>query len=311
MRSLVPLSLALLVLTAAAQTPSTPNSPNQIANPQPTTSTSPAAKTTETATTEPYDPVMDVPPLPKGKATLVGGTVRKIDRLRNRVTVEAFGGHSMKIGFDERTHIYRDGAETTQLGIQPGDRVYVDTLLDKTQVFAKNIRVVTALTPANANGQLIGYDPRTGMVAMRDRLSKQPVRFQVGQNTVITRMDKPGSVSDLQPNALVAVKFAPGGANRGTATEIAIVAPPGQAFQFAGTITHLDFKSGIVAINNHTDDKTYDINFTPGLFRDSGMALGKEANIVAVFEGTGYRAQTIKVVEQPAANPDAYKDQQK
>src|SRR5579859_4479980 len=101
MRSLVPLSLALLVMTAAAQTPSTPNSPNQIANPQPTKSTSPAAKTTETAATEPYDPVMDVPPLPKGKATLIGGTVRKIDRLRNRVTVEAFGGHSMKVGFDE------------------------------------------------------------------------------------------------------------------------------------------------------------------------------------------------------------------
>ncbi len=323
MRSLVLASLVLFAIAAAAQMTQTPQSPNQVTK-QPTTPAAstptittlagpetPTAPGTTSETTSESDSVMDVPPLPKGNATLIGGTVRKIDRIRDRVQVQAFGGHTMTVGFDERTHIFRDGVETTQLGIHPGDRVYVDTLLDKTHILAKNIRVVTSLKPANADGQLLAYDPRTGTVSMRDRLTTQPVRFQVGPNTIIKRMDQPGSVADLQPNALATIHFAPGAANRGVATEIDIVAPPGQAFQFAGTITHLDMRTDIVSVHNRTDDRTYDIHFSPAEFRDTPLALGKEANIVAVFEGTGYRAKTIHITEAPAPNPDSYKDQQK
>ena len=36
----------------------------------------------------------------------------------------------MKKAYDKRTHVYRDGVETTQLGIRKGDRAYVDTMLD-------------------------------------------------------------------------------------------------------------------------------------------------------------------------------------
>jgi hypothetical protein len=322
MRSLVLASLVLFAIAAAAQMTQTPQSPDQIPK-QPTqpAATTPATPTITTpanlagtpenggGSTDTDISLMDVPPMPKGKATLIGGTVRKIDRIRDRVQVQPFGGHTMTIGFDERTHIYRDGVETTQLGIHPGDRVYVDTLLDKTHILAKNIRVVTSLQPANANGQVIAYNPRTGTLDMRDRLSTQPVRFQVGPNTIIKRLDQPGSVADLQPNALAVIHFAPGAANRGVATEVDIVAPPGQAFQFAGTITHLDMRTDIISIHNRTDDKTYDISFSPALFRDTPLAIGKEASIVAVFEGTGYRAKTIQLVEAPQSNPDAYKDQ--
>src|SRR5512142_1235305 len=68
------------------------------------------------------DPLFDVPPLPEGKVSLVGGTVAKVDRVRNKLAVNVFGGGKMEISFDERSHIYRDGVETTQLGIRKGDR---------------------------------------------------------------------------------------------------------------------------------------------------------------------------------------------
>ncbi len=77
------------------------------------------------------DPLLDTPPLPKGKPTLIGGTATKVDRVRNRVTVEPFGAkNKTPIFIDERSHIYRNGVETTVMGIKKGDRVYFDTMLD-------------------------------------------------------------------------------------------------------------------------------------------------------------------------------------
>ena len=123
-------------------------SPNSNANPSNSGASAPNNENPSMAAgdvldrqSNPGDPLLDVPPLPKGKATLVGGRVGKIDPIRNRITVEPFGGgDKMKVFFDERTHIYRDGTETTQANIHKGDRVYVDTLLDGPRVFARNIR---------------------------------------------------------------------------------------------------------------------------------------------------------------------------
>src|SRR5207245_8310679 len=45
----------------------------------------------------------DLPPVPAGKATLVGGTIERLDRVQDRLTVHVFGGEKMKILFDTRT----------------------------------------------------------------------------------------------------------------------------------------------------------------------------------------------------------------
>jgi len=87
------------------------------------------------ASNEEHDPLLDTPPLPKGKVTLIGGTVTGLDQIKNRITLQPFAGKKLNVFFDDRTHVYRDGIETTQLGIHKGDRVYVDTMLDKTRVF--------------------------------------------------------------------------------------------------------------------------------------------------------------------------------
>src|SRR5205085_9972973 len=98
----------------------------------------PTAKPEGDALNSPGDPLLDVPPLPKGKVTLVGGNVLKIDPIRNRLQVQPFGAKDkMKISFDERTRVFRDGRETTQASIRKGDRVYLDTMLVGPQVFAR------------------------------------------------------------------------------------------------------------------------------------------------------------------------------
>jgi hypothetical protein len=225
--------------------------------------------------------------------------VRKIDQIRNRMTVKTFGSGSMKFIFDERTHIYRDGVETTQLGIKKGDRVYVDSQLDGPKIFARNVRVVTQLMPADADGQLLGYDQSNGVISMRDRLSSQAIRFSVnGATKILKENDQPGSSADLQRGALVSVEFAPDRSNRGIAQKIKVLALPGAAFRFAGAITHLDVKASSMAIENTSDGKNYEVGFDRAdvTGRDD-LAVGAEVNVIATFQGDRYLARQITVTQ--------------
>ena len=242
------------------------------------------------------DPLLDPPPLPKGKVTLVGGTVKSVDRIRNRVVIQPFGGGTMKMNFDERTHIYRDGVETTQLGIHKGDRVYVDTMFDGSAVFARNIRVRSNSQPAHAEGQVVSFDEQSGMLVLRDRLTSQPVSLRASGNTVVTVGGKAGTIADLKPGSIVTVRFSPYRANSGSATEIAIAAVPGTVFTFSGKVTNLDLRSGVISVENRTDDKTYDINFniTQVAQRDA-LSIGSDVTVQAVFQGDGYLAQSVTV----------------
>ncbi len=258
-------------------------------------STTPAADVLNRES-NPGDPLLDVPPLPKGKVTLVGGRVGKIDPIGDRIVVEPFGGGStIKVFFDERTHIYRDGTETTQANIHKGDRVYVDTMLDGPHVFARNIRVVTRLLPADASGQVLSYDRRSGAITVNDLVSAQPVSFSVGPQTIVRRQDNTaGSTDDLREGTLVSVRFSPGTGHRGTAQQVSILAVPGTTFTFAGKVTHLDMRTGLIAVDNQSDHKTYDIAFDPAKnkFNDD-IIVGSQVQIVATFTGKGYQAEKI------------------
>lgn len=246
------------------------------------------------------DPLLDPPPMPKGNVTLIGGTVKNVDRIREKLNVQVFGGKTMKFSFDERTHIYRDGVETTQLGIRNGDRVYVDTMLDGSRVFARNIRVETGSRAADSAGQILSING--GTITVRDQLSAQPVTFQVDQKTSIQRDKQPASFSELKPGALVAVRFAPEQANRGVAREISILASPGMQFTFAGKVTHLDLRSGTFSVENSTDGRTYDLKFNlASVDKRDAFGVGSEVTVVASFETWGYQADTVTVTAAPEA----------
>jgi hypothetical protein len=250
------------------------------------------------------DPFLDTPPLPNGPVTLIGGTVRSIDHIRDHMTVVPFGGKPLKMNFDERTHIYRDGIETTFMGISKGDRVYVDTQLDRAKgdVFARNVHVVTEMHAADAKGQIVAV--RDGTITLQDELSGQPVSFQVDSSTKVKEKKNTGSQADLIPGALVALQFAPGQSNRRILKEVSILAKPGDAFRFFGQVTHLDLSRGVLAVRNLADDQTYEIAFDPAATpATSLLRIGTQVVVNASFNGHGYRATDISVTQARVAEP--------
>ncbi|HEY3927854.1 MAG TPA: DUF5666 domain-containing protein [Candidatus Koribacter sp.] len=258
------------------------------------------------------DPLMDVPPLPKGQPTLIGGVATKVDRIRSRVTVEPYGAKKkMTVMLDERTHIYRNGVETTIEHIKKGDRVYFDTMLDGPKVFAKNVRVMSETGAAEVRGQITSYDYGRGLITLQDALSSRPVTFRIANTTKIQGQGS-ASANDLARGALVDVLFAPDKANRGIATQIMVLARPGVSYTFAGTITNVNVRDGIVSVENQTDGKVYDIEFdTRSRSERSGLHVGNDVNISATFDGENYRATNVTVTEAAKSAPKSRSAQPK
>lgn len=270
----------------------------QVPPAQPKTEILDSSATSGALVTNGHDPILDPPPVPLTTTTLVGGTISGIDRLRNRMTVQVFGGGKWSVNFDERTHIFRNGAETTQLALKKGERVYVDTQLDNNRhdIFARNIRVGVAALPADADGQIVDVDLKHKELTVRDAINSVPVRFAVDQATRISTGQTPTAFKDVRPGTLVHVRFAAESPNRGLAREIRIIAAPGSNFTFSGKVTFLDLHRGVLAIQNSTDDKNYEIHFSPATTVDrSRLGVGIDVLVIATFEGTQYTARSINV----------------
>src|SRR6202049_3711623 len=154
---LVPL-LGLYVTAVAQSGPTVPTATEAGAPPK-----SPAA------TREDYDPLLDPPPLPHHRVTLMGGTVTNVNEIQNRITVKPFGGEQrLRMDFDMRTHIFLDGQAASGRDLKVGQRVYLDTMLNGSQVFAKSIWIRTGYGNGTARGQILDYDGRTNMLTLRE-----------------------------------------------------------------------------------------------------------------------------------------------
>ena len=242
------------------------------------------------------DPLLDLPELPKKRVTLVGGTITKLDSVQDKLTVRPFGnGKQMHVDFDIRTNFLRNGVGAQARDLRQGDRIYLDTMLNGSRVFAKTIWIQAETPTGNGQGQILDYDTRAGLLTVRDELSQQPMRFRLTPTTVVKDGDQARTGNELPPGTLVALTFGPQQDRYGTVREIKVLAQPGTAYSFFGKITFLDLSGRMIAVDNNSDGKNYEIHLEglpQGTLRD--LRQGTEVGVSAVFDGTHYVARSIE-----------------
>ncbi len=248
-----------------------------------------------------------LPPLPKGKSTVIGGAIRGVDRVRDQFTLDVFGGRSLKVLFDERTLIYRDGIKSSERDLRAGDHVSVETVLDGTTVFARSIRMLSESPEGASQGQVMSYDPADRELTVRDALSRQPVKFRVSDGTTFVRQGQAASSSaasssaesgpaDLVAGTLVSIKFQSDSKGHGVASQVSILAAPGSVFVFVGNVASLDLHSGLLVVVDPRDDKRYDVFFDSARFPVSReLHEGSDVMVTADFDGARYVARAITV----------------
>ena len=265
----------------------------------PSTTTSASNQSSSASQRENYDPLLDLPPLQHHPVTLMGGVVLNNDEVTNRMTFRPFGTKDkLQVHFDTRTHFYLDGQPITEREIKKGQRIYLDTMLDHERVFAKTIWIRSTAESGVARGQIIEFDPGRKILTVRDELSNQPVKLQLTPATVVRSGSQTGSDNDLVEGALVDLDF---GAQKDLRT-VTVLASPGTAFTFAGRVTYVDISQKIVAIDNGSDGKKYDISMeaiAANVLRQ--VREGQNVSVSAIFDGNRYSARSINFI--PSNNP--------
>lgn len=257
-----------------------------------------AAPQSNSGTVDANDLLPELPTLDSKDATLVGGTIDKLDRVRNQFVVRPYGTEhgAMKVLFDGRTKVYRDGNKVSARDLRSGDKAYVDTVLDGTAIFAKNIHIVTKAGSGESRGQVVAFDSTRNELTLNDALSHESVNIRILPGTKILRGEQQVSASGLRPGTLVAVEFGVQGKDGAVARAISILAEPGSVFTFAGRVTHLDMHKGFMGLMDPRDNKNYEVKFNPSTVRiDGNLTLDSNVTVNAKFDGAGYQTNAILV----------------
>lgn len=287
--------LAMLVGVSCAQDPtsSTPTAGIQRAD---TGTNSASARPNAIGSGEQVrTPALDIPPLPTGTTSLLGGTIHTVDLVRDRLVIQAFGGSSVAVLFDERTRVFRDGKAASLAELKTGERAYVDTTLDGTDVFARNIRIAPAGPTGQSKGQIVDFRPGTGELRVRDTLAPEPVEMRLAADAVLLHGDHHAQPAELRPGTLVNLAFTPGGDDVPIVRQVSILASPGATFAVSGRIEHLDLHRGLLVVKVE-GNTTYEVYVDPkdrSLTRD--LRQGADVTIRATFDGTRYQGRDIAV----------------
>ncbi len=244
----------------------------------------------------------DLPPVPRGNSTVIGGAIHAVDRVRDQFTLNVYGGQTLKVLFDQRTKVYRDGVKSSLHDLRAGDHVSVETVLDGTAVFARSIHLLSGAPEGECQGQVMSYDPSSRELTVRDALSRRPVRLRVPAGTAIVRQGQAASTSadtassDLAAGTLISARFQSDNRGHGVASQIAILATPGTAFVFVGNVVFLDLRSGLLVLVDPRDDKRYEISFdSDRLPMSRDLHEGADVSLTADFDGSRYVARAITI----------------
>ena len=242
----------------------------------------------------------DLPPLPHGRSTVIGGTIASVDPISDRLTLKVFGGGApMKILFDERTQVYRDGTKTSLQDLRANDRASVETMLDGTTVFARSIHMLSSAPQGEAQGQVVSYDAQTRELTLTESLSRESIKLHVPQGIPIRHQGQAGT-GDADPasafvqGTLLSAKFAADNKGEGIASQIAVLAVPGSRSVIRGKLTFLDLSSNQLAVLDAGSNQSYRMSFDPALMPVArGLHEGGNVKVTAEFQGTRYIATEI------------------
>jgi hypothetical protein len=243
----------------------------------------------------------DVPPLPSGKTTLIGGTIHTVDHIRDVLLLDVFGGGRTPILFDERTRVFQGEEKVSLDDLKNGERASVDTTLDGTHIFARNIRVTTVSVSGQGDGQIVAFDRASGNLTLRDLLAPEPVTMRLAPGASILQADRAATPAQLLPGTLVRVIFDPakGGQSKHTpplVRQVSILALPGATFIFSGHVEYLDLRRDLLALVDPRDNKSYEVHIDP---KAHAMLLdvkeGSDVSVQATFDGKRYQAGAVTI----------------
>src|SRR3954451_1240131 len=115
-----------------------------------------------------------LPSMPRGKSTVLGGKIDDVDPVLDQFTLRIFGQRPMKIFFDERTQIYRNGAKIPLRDLRPEEHASVQTVLEGTSVFAMSIHMLSDMPQGESEGRVVDYNPETRELTIGSSMSREP-----------------------------------------------------------------------------------------------------------------------------------------
>jgi hypothetical protein len=244
----------------------------------------------------------DIPPAPMGNSTVFGGEIRDVDPVRDQLTLRVLGEHPMKILFDERTQVYRDGARVPLRDLHSSEHASIQTTLDGTKLFAVSIHMLSRSEDGEYEGRVLRFDPGTRELFVAAGQSRETLKLLVDGNTSFVRKGQStfsatqSGSSDLESGTLVSVQFRPGRKDQAVASKVEILAVPGSTFVFSGSLSSLDLHAGLLVLIDPRDSRSYPVSFNPaGIPEVQRLHLGETVRVVTRYDGTNYVASDITV----------------
>jgi hypothetical protein len=247
-----------------------------------------------------HDDISAIPPLPRGKSTILGGAIHDVDPVLDRFTLRVVGEKPIRILFDERTQVFLDGKKIPLSDLRPASHASVQTTLDGVSIFALSVHILSKLQPGAYSGEIQSYSPSTGDLELAGGQGGEPIRFKISSDATFVRKGQSAFAAsqsgpaDLQKGTIVSIDFEPDGKGRGTITKVTVLAIPGSQFVFSGDLISLDMHTGIMVLLDPTNNQSYQIEFnSTSLASMPNVRPGQRVRVAAEYDGTHYMAHNV------------------
>jgi cold shock CspA family protein len=239
--------------------------------------------------------------MPKGKSTVIGGSIRDVDQVRDRFVLNVYGEKPMRVLYDERTQVFRDGKRISLRDFGPTAHASIQTTLDGASIFAVSVHILSEQPSGDFQGRVKSFEPESGVLTLTTAASREPFRVKVTSQTAFKREGQSAfssvasSANDLVPGSLVSVEFSSNNKGQGAAQEVTVLAAPGATFIFSGTLSSLDTHSGALTLVDARTNQGYQIFFDPTHQSAESLRAGQHVRISADYDGKRYVATEISV----------------